>query len=126
MKNVFRVLVSCLLALFVLGISVAQDKKGTDVTLKGEVIDIKCFSSGMGGGRGEEHQDCAIQCIKGGLPVGLLDEKGTLYMLVPKKGMKGANDALAEHAAHTVMVKGTLQDKAGMKVVHYTSVEMAK
>ncbi|MBI3006604.1 MAG: hypothetical protein HYY49_14505 [Ignavibacteriales bacterium] len=126
MKHFTRIFLSCLAAAFVFGIIVSQDKKGTDVTLKGELIDIKCYSSGMGGGRGEEHQDCAIQCIKGGLPVGLLDEKGTLYVLVPKKGMKGGNEALAEHAAHTLTVKGTLQDKGGMKVVHYTSFEMAK
>jgi len=108
-------------------VSVAQEKKqGSEVTLKGELIDIKCYSSGMGGGKGEEHQDCAIQCIKGGLPPGLLDEKGNVYMLVPKKGMKGANEALAEHAAHIMTFKGTLQEKGGMKVLHYTSFETAK
>jgi len=103
-----------------------EKKQGTEAILKGELIDLKCFSSGMSGGRGEEHQDCAIQCIRGGLPVGLLDEKGAIYLLVPKKGMKGGNEALAEHAAHTLTFKGTLQDKGGMKVLHYTSFEMAK
>ena len=103
-----------------------EKKQGTEATLKGELIDLKCYSSGMGGGRGEEHQDCAIQCIRGGLPLGLLDEKGTVYLLVPKKGMKGGNEALAEHAAHTLTFKGTLQDKGGMKVLHYASFEMAK
>ncbi|MBI4430026.1 MAG: hypothetical protein HY562_13010 [Ignavibacteriales bacterium] len=126
MKHAVRVYLLFFVSIFVFGIAASQDKKGTDVTLKGELIDIKCYSSGMGGGRGEEHQDCAIQCMKGGLPVGLLDDKGTLYMLVPKKGMKGGNEALAEHAAHTLTVKGTLQDKGGMKVLHYTSFEMAK
>lgn len=112
---------------FLCGIVSAQEKKQVpEVTLKGELIDIKCYSSGMGGGRGEEHQDCAIQCIRGGLPVGLLDEKGNIYLLVPKKGMKGGNEALAEHAAHTLTVKGTLQEKGGMKVMHYTTFEMAK
>lgn len=113
--------------LFSVTLLISQERKqGTETTVKGEVIDIKCYSSGMGGGRGEEHQDCAIQCIKGGLPVGLLDEKGAVYVLVPKKGMKGGNEALAEHAAHTVTFKGTLQEKGGMKVLHYTSFEMAK
>ena len=103
-----------------------EKKQGTEATLKGELIDLKCYSSGMGGGRGEEHQDCAIQCIRGGLPLGLLDEKGAVYLLVPRKGMKGGNEALAEHAAHTLTFKGTLQDKGGMKVLHYTSFEMSK
>ena len=127
MKLSTRFFIFLMASVFAFAFLFSQEKKqGTEATLKGELIDLKCYSSGMGGGRGEEHQDCAIQCIRGGLPVGLLDEKGAVYLLVPRKGMKGGNEALAEHAAHTLTFKGTLQDKGGMKVLHYTSFEMAK
>jgi len=127
MKLSTRFFIFLLASIFTFAFLISQEKKqGTEATLKGELIDLKCYSSGMGGGRGEEHQDCAIQCIRGGLPVGLLDEKGTVYVLVPKKGMKGGNETLAEHAAHTLTFKGTLQDKGGMKILHYTSFEMVK
>ena len=128
MNHATRLFIMVLGATFLFAMSSGQEKKpaGEVTTLKGELIDIKCYSSGMGGGSGEEHQDCAIQCIRGGLPVGLVDEKGNMYVLVPKKGMKGGNEALAAHASHTLTVKGTLQEKGGMKVMHYTSFEMAK
>jgi len=53
----------------------AQEKAMKESTIKGEIIDTKCYLTGMMGGKGEEHKDCAIACIKGGLPVGILEEK---------------------------------------------------
>jgi len=101
--------------------------KTGDVSLVGEIIDVKCYTTGMMGGRGPEHEDCAISCIKGGLPVGLLDEKsGEVYTIVPAKGMKGANLALLPFVAKKVKIQGSLLEKGGNKILAYSSVEEAK
>ncbi len=101
-------------------------KASGDVTVTGEIIDVKCYINGMQGGRGPEHEDCAIACIKGGLPVGIIDKSGKTYMLVPARGMKGANEALLPFVAKNVTVKGTVKGKGGTDLLYYTSVEAAK
>ena len=120
------------LALVILGLTFvvslsAQEKAMKESTIKGEIIDTKCYLTGMMGGRGEEHKDCAIACIKGGLPVGILEEKtGKVYVVVPAKGTKGANEALVQYAAEIVTLKGMFVEKGGTKVFAYNSVESAK
>ncbi|MBI3586995.1 MAG: hypothetical protein HY088_07700 [Ignavibacteriales bacterium] len=95
-----------------------------EVSVTGEVIDTKCYLTGMMGGKGAEHEACAIACMKGGLPVGILEEKtGKVYILAPEKGTKGANETLLPYAAKTVTVKGKIMEKGGAKVLLYSSVE---
>ncbi|MBI3587258.1 MAG: hypothetical protein HY088_09035 [Ignavibacteriales bacterium] len=120
------------LALAIVGLTLAgslgaQEKAMKEATIKGEIIDTKCYLTGMMGGRGEEHKDCAIACIKGGLPVGILEEKtGKVYVVVPAKGQKGANEALVQYAAETLTLKGMFIEKGGTKVFAYNSIESAK
>ncbi len=121
-----------LLLLGVPAIAVPQEKKdkkkdAKEVTLTGEVIDVKCFVTGMQGGMGEDHKQCAIDCIKGGLPVGIFDQKtDRLYLVVPKAGMMGANEELLPYVAQKVKLTGTIAEKGGQKVLIYTKVEEAK
>ena len=37
-------------------------------TMKGEIVDPKCFFGVMKPGEGKPHKDCAIRCILGGMP----------------------------------------------------------
>jgi len=114
-------------ALTLVGSLTAQEKAMKETTIKGEIIDTKCYLTGMMGGRGEDHKDCAIACIKGGLPVGILEEgTGKVYVVVPAKGQKGANEALVQYAAETVTLKGMFLEKGGTKVFAYNSVESGK
>lgn len=102
-------------------------EKTGEITLVGEIIDVKCYTTGMMGGRGPDHEDCALSCIKGGLPVGLLDEKsGEVYTIVPAKGMKGANTALLPFVAKKVRIRGSVMEKGGNRLLAYTNIEEAK
>lgn len=38
------------------------------ITLKGEIVDPKCYFGVMKPGQGKPHKDCAIRCILGGIP----------------------------------------------------------
>ncbi|MBI1807946.1 MAG: hypothetical protein HYR76_12950 [Ignavibacteria bacterium] len=109
----------------------AQGKKGMkemkEVTITGEVIDQKCYLTGMNGARGEAHKECAISCIKGGLPIGVLEDKTEkVYTVVPKAGMKGANEELVQYAAETVKLTGMVVHKGGQNLLVYTKVEPVK
>ena len=128
MKSVFFTFV--LAAAFAVSTTAqSQEAKSTsnNVSITGEIIDVKCYTTGMMGGRGPEHEDCAIACIKGGLPVGVLDEKtGDVYTIVPAKGTKGANEALLKFVAKKVKIEGKLLEKGGNKILAYSSIEEAK
>jgi hypothetical protein len=100
----------------------APDIKGDKVTLKGEVIDVWCYMEG--GDRGADHKKCAVACIKAGNPVGLLDEKGNVFILLGgKKDHQPGQEMLIDKVAETVTVEGTMVKKGDSKVVFVTSVK---
>ena len=129
MMKKLTLVVLALLSLVILTASAQEkkDKKSKEITLTGEVIDVKCYLTGMMGGKGEDHKQCAIDCIKGGLPVGVLDEKtDSVYVVVPKGGMKGANEELTPYIAEKVKLTGTIAKKGGERLFIYTKVEAVK
>ncbi len=109
----------------------AQEKKESkepkEISITGEVIDVKCYLTGMMGGQGDDHKQCAIDCINGGLPVGILDDKTEkVYTVVPKKGMEGANKSLVQYVAQRVTLTGSIVEKGGAKLFVYTKVDEVK
>jgi hypothetical protein len=58
--------------------------------------------------------------------VGLVDEKtSVIYVVVPAKGMKSANEELVKYADAKVKLTGKLVEKGGLKMFLYTKVEQA-
>ncbi len=56
---------------------------GEEVTLKGEVVEISCYSKqGVAKGTGAAHVACAIDCAKQGKPLGLLTDGDGLFRFV--------------------------------------------
>ena len=103
-----------------------KEKKAKEATITGEVTDVKCYLNGMASSS-DDHTQCAIDCIKGGLPVGVVEDKTEkLYVLVPERGMKGANEELVKYASHKVKITGTFREKGGQKMFFYTKVEEAE
>jgi len=128
-KKLDVVLAAGLLSLAIASTLSAQEKKAMkEVTITGEIIDTKCYVIGMMGGRGEEHKQCAIDCINGGLPVGIVEDKtDKVYVVVPKSpGMKGANEDLVKYAAERVKLTGNVVEKGGQRLFVYTNVEEVK
>ncbi|MEE8586632.1 MAG: hypothetical protein V3T83_17460 [Acidobacteriota bacterium] len=87
-----------------------HDAEGEVVTLKGEVIDLQCYL--VHAEKGPDHAKCAEFCIKKGLPVGFLTEKGKLYLLLGP-GHDNVQE-LAGKAGQTISLKGTLLEHDGM------------
>ena len=82
-------------AMAVLAAMPAVAAEGTRIEVRGELIDTWCYFSGVMGGPdavvGTAHHTCAMWCAAGGIPVGLLAEDGTVYMVLKLEGDDAAN-----------------------------------
>lgn len=93
---------------------------GEEVTIRGEVIDTWCYFSGVMGGpdavQGTAHHTCAIWCSAGGIPVGLLGEDGTVYMILAINGddQSASGQTQLELASHDITVAGSMFARDGL------------
>jgi len=90
----------------------AQDKT---TSVKGEIVDMNCYMTK--GAKGADHASCAKSCLKGGAPMGLLTDDGTLVLLSKDNKKAEAFDALKEKAGEKVSVSGSLAERNGVKML---------
>jgi hypothetical protein len=81
------------------------------VTLRGEIVDSKCFLGVMNPGERTVHRDCARLCLRGGIPPMLLvrgaQGEEALVLLVSESGAP-IGEQLADIAGQPVKVRGLL------------------
>jgi hypothetical protein len=79
------------------------------VTLRGEIVDAKCFLGVMNPGEGAVHRDCAVRCISGGIPPAFLirsnQGKATVLFLLGTDGRK-LNAEILDHVAEPLEIHG--------------------
>lgn len=96
---------------------------GERVQITGEVIDTWCYFSGVMGGPdavvGSAHHTCALWCSAGGIPVGLLAEDGTVYMVLKVEGdpNNAGGDTNLHIASHTIEADGMLYRRDGLNYI---------
>jgi len=95
--------------------------KGDAITVTGEIVDLHCYLDHEA--KGEGHKTCGITCAKAGNPIGLLSDKGELYLLLGEKKHSTANDQLIEKMASTVTITGTAVKKGGLQAIYFTAVK---
>ena len=94
--------------------------EGERVQVKGEIIDTWCYFSGVMGGPdaviGSAHHTCALWCSAGGIPVGLLAEDGTVYMVLKIEGNSdnAGGDTQLKLASHVIEADGMLYKRDGL------------
>lgn len=116
---------SAVVALGVLaGQSLAASPMPGKSTITGEVIDVACYIKM--GAKGAGHKQCAEMCAKAGIPMGILDDKGNIYVALSDKDSESANPKLMGHEAQKVTVTGKVFSKGGVRVVSVESVEAAR
>lgn len=118
-----RSLATAVLTFGLAGTAMAAD--GERIQVKGEVIDTWCYFSGVMGGPdavvGSAHHTCALWCAAGGIPVGVLAEDGTVYMVLKWEGNGDvAGDTLLSVQSHEITADGILHKRDG---VNYLIVE---
>ncbi len=90
-------------------VSLLQGQKEMGIqTIKGEIIDPKCYFGVMKPGEGKVHRDCAIRCILGGIPpvLKVMNEKGekNYYLIVGPSGEK-MNEIVKDYVAEPVEIE---------------------
>lgn len=92
-------------------------KKGKVQTVVGEIVEVSCFL--QFGKRGEKHIPCGTKCIQNGEPIGIVDDKGTLYTLFaeahdPRRdGKADLKATFLPLLAKRVSVTGLVQNSKG-------------
>jgi hypothetical protein len=94
-----------------------------EVTYTGEVLDLACYIAK--GAQGADHAGCAKSCVKGGQPMGLLTEDGTVLVLAANHDDGAPYEAVKDWAGQSVEVTGELSERDGMKVVSVTGSKAA-
>ena len=113
-----KIMISALLIMF--GAIGAQAAEGERIQIKGEIIDTWCYYSGVMGGpeavTGSAHHTCALWCSAGGIPVGLLTEDGTVYMVLKIEGdaNSAGGDTQLNLASHEITADGMLYQRDGL------------
>jgi hypothetical protein len=93
-----------------------SSSRGAAVTLRGEIVDSKCFLGVMVPGEGKTHKDCASLCLRGGIPPAFVvrDREGrtALMLLVSESGGSLAgHEAAVRLAAEPIELTGVIEDE---------------
>ena len=83
------------------------------MTVEGEILDMACYVAHEA--KGPDHAACAKRCVKGGQPMGLLAEDGTVYLLYASHQDGSAFEKTKEHAGQSVAITGVAATQAGIK-----------
>ncbi len=114
---IFGVAVSLLMVLGIFTSVYAQN-----VTVKGEVIDTYCYA--LMGAKGESHRQCAIDCVKAGIPAGLLEEgTGKVYVLLPNKDKSGLPKGVIDKMGRTATITGKAYTSGGSNFLTVESIK---
>jgi len=91
-------------------------------TVKGEVIDTYCYA--LMGAKGESHRQCAIDCVKAGIPAGLLEEgTGKVYVLLPSKDKSGLPKGVIDKMGRIASITGKAYTSGGSNFLTVESIK---
>ena len=92
------------------------------VTVKGELIDTYCYA--LMGAKGESHRQCAIDCVKAGIPAGLLEEgTGKVFVLLPNKDKSGLPKGVIDKMGRTASITGKVYTVGGSNFLTVESIK---
>lgn len=112
----FFLVVGMGLAAFILSAQPASEM----VTLKGEVVDLWCYLKN--GSNGPDHKDCAVASVKDGNPIGLVTDRGDIYLIMGSADFQPGREILLDRMAQTVTIWGRLIRRNGLQAVYVTSI----
>jgi hypothetical protein len=101
------------------------ETEGRIVTLRGEIVDSKCFLGVMNPGERVVHRDCAIRCLSGGVPpmLAFADDRGRVELAVlVDAGGRLLHDAVHDEVGRPVQAHGRLFTINGQPVFQLASL----
>ena len=117
-----KTIMTCILAAVLIVSSTIIAYSAESVTITGEIIDTYCFA--LMGAKGESHRQCAIECVKKGIPAGLLED-GTnkVYVLLPSKDKSPLPKAVIDKMAKKVTITGKTYVSGGSQFLTIESIK---
>lgn len=82
--------------------------------VEGEIVDLSCYLSHPHTSTGASHRKCAETCAKKGLPMGVLDDDGNVFLLLENHANPKAYAEAIGKAAQTVTIEGEKVSEGGM------------
>ena len=104
-------------------VALAPIARAEEMTWTGEVLDLACYAGK--GATGADHAGCAKSCVKGGQPMGLLAEDGSVVVLAAHHKDGAPYEALKGWTGQNVGMRGGLAEGGGVKVVTVTASKAA-
>jgi hypothetical protein len=97
-------------------------------TLKGEIVDSKCYLGVMNPGQSKPHRDCAVACLRGGIPplfiVNDKDGNKSELWLLSEKG-ESVNNEILDFVAEPIEMSGEVK-RIGDQMYFYTNPNLIK
>lgn len=105
----------------------SDPKTSPSVTLVGELVDTKCYFGVMRPGAGKVHRGCAVRCLSGGVPPGLLVRDSTggcvVYLLAGAGGKSLPFDV--QWAGRWVKATGKISDLGNATAFEVSRLDLA-
>lgn len=81
-----------------------------EVTIKGEIIDPKCYLGAMNPGEGKPHRSCAIRCISGGIMpmITYTENNQKKYAVLLGENGEKINNQVLDFVAEPIEITGVL------------------
>ncbi|HMO38777.1 MAG TPA: hypothetical protein PKC76_07805 [Saprospiraceae bacterium] len=83
-----------------------------EATLRGEILDPKCYLGVMRPGEGKPHRSCAIRCLEGGIPpffkITTQEDARQYFFLLDAHGQP-VHDKIARYVADEVQLCGAIE-----------------
>ena len=89
-------------------------------TLKGEIVDSKCYLGVMNPGQLLPHRACAIRCISGGIPPVLLVRQtngAATYLLLVSAAGRPVNQQVLDLVAEPVQITGEVERQGRLLIL---------
>ncbi len=102
--------------------SIPEFSTGQPVTLRGEILDGKCYLGAMKPGDGKAHKACAVLCLNGGLPPMFASfdppPDGDALSLLVIDGSTTLTPELLNLVAEPVLIRGTHHRFASLSIIN--------
>lgn len=93
------------------------------ITVIGTVVDTGCYL--VHDGIGPDHEQCARECAKKGIPLAILDANGKIYLPLGVDH-ENPNTRLMPFIEKKVKVTGTSVERGGLSGITIRTIEAAK
>jgi hypothetical protein len=90
----------------------AADARGAE-QIEGEVLDLACYIPKRA--KGPAHHKCAETCAEHGMPLGLLTDDASVYLLYPRHGEESSFETVKQLAGRRAKLTGDAAERAGMR-----------